>query len=72
MPQFGGPGQRGGSPAWTRAFGTRPLFPLKIWGTDNSVAIEVTHVDRTAPDRALFDENTPGYTTMPSMGGRRN
>jgi hypothetical protein len=72
LPQIGGPGQPGASPGWARAFGNRPFFPLKVWGTGNNVAVEVTHVDRTAPNRALFDENTPGYMAMPSMGGRRN
>ena len=68
-----GPGQRGAGPAWSRAFGNRPVFPLKVTNPDGSVLMEVTAIDRRAPDRALFDENTPGYTTMSGMpGARRN
>lgn len=71
MPAMGGPGQQGSSPAWARAFGNRPFFPLKVWGGDNTVAMEVTKVERGTPDRALFDENTPGYITAPGMPGMR-
>jgi len=70
---MGGPGQGNSAPAWSRAFGNRPIFPLKVWDTDSHVAVEVISVDRGTPDKALFDENTPGYMTAPGgFGGRRN
>jgi hypothetical protein len=73
MPSMGGPGQGNATPAWSRAFGNRPLFPLKVWNDDSQVAVEVIRVERGSPDKALFDENTPGYMTAPAgLGGRRN
>ena len=65
---------RGATPAWARALRNRNFFPLKVWNAEGGVSLEVTAVDRTAPAAALFDEDTPGYATMPGgmPGMRRN
>jgi hypothetical protein len=68
-------GARPGSaemPAWARAFGNRPMFPLKVVDDKGVVVMEVTGIERTAIDEAMFDTNPAGYMTMPAMGGRRN
>jgi hypothetical protein len=73
----GGMGRRGGGggqPAWAKAFGDRPAFPLKVWSDDGSTAMEVTSVDR-APVAASLFEIPDGYVDMSAMmrgrsGGR--
>lgn len=74
MLQGGGPmSGRGSSPAWARAFGNKPMFPLKVTSPDGKTSVEVVAIERGTPDAAYFDENTPGYMSMPGMpSGRRN
>lgn len=73
---FQGGGPMGGgntSPAWARAFGNQPMFPLQVTDQNGQAIAEVVSIERGTPDAAYFDENTPGYMTMPNMGGgRRN
>jgi hypothetical protein len=60
-------GMSGGrAPAWTRAFGDRPMFPLKVWDAKGSVAMEVTAVQRTTVPASTF-LIPEGYTDMSSM-----
>jgi hypothetical protein len=71
FPQTSGAmGRRGGagsqSPAWARAFGGRPGFPLKVWSLDGSTAMEVTSVDRVAVPASLF-EIPEGYVDMATL-----
>ena len=64
---MGGMGRRGGpSPSWAKAFGDRPGFPLKVWGPDGAVAMEVTSVDRAAVSASLF-EIPEDYLDMSAM-----
>jgi hypothetical protein len=75
MPDMAGPGQRSAPPAWVRALGNKPMFPLKVWSTEgNAVAMEVTSVKRGSVPAEAFNENAPGYTDMSAMMGqmRRN
>lgn len=64
----GGMGRRGGGgqPAWAKAFGDRPAFPLKVWSDDGSTNMEVTSVDR-APVAASLFEIPDGYVDMSAM-----
>ncbi len=70
-------GAGGGSPSWTRAFGDKPMFPLKVWTntTGHSVAMEVTSVKRGTVPAEVFDTSPEGYRDMSAMMGgmgRRN
>jgi len=72
MPDMsGGMGRRGGSsaPAWTKAFGDRPAFPLKVWSDDGKMDLEVTSVDRAPVPGSVF-EIPDGYVDMSAMRGR--
>jgi hypothetical protein len=77
LPGVSGPmGRRGGassSPAWARAFGGRPWFPLKVWNNDGKVDLEVTGVERGQVSASLF-EIPDGYVDMATLfrgrGGR--
>ena len=65
----GGMGRRGGGggqPAWAKAFGDRPAFPLKVVSDDGSTSMEVTSVDR-APVAASLFEIPDGYVDMSAM-----
>jgi hypothetical protein len=71
----GGMGGRGGrgaaAPAWSKGIGQAPGFPLKVWSTDNKVAMEVTAIDRAAVPASAF-EVPAGYMDLGgAMGGRR-
>jgi hypothetical protein len=74
FPSMGGPMGRGASssPAWTKAFGTKPGFPLKVWSpAGGGVAMEVTSVEKGSVPASMF-EIPDGYVDMASlMGGRR-
>jgi len=65
-------------PAWAKAFGDKPMFPLKVWTTTdgNSVAMEVISVTRGAAPAGVFDTSPAGYQDMSAMMGgamgRRN
>lgn len=65
---MGGPN---GAPSWGRAFGDRPMAPLKIWGTDGAVMMEITGAERVAVPRSTFTI-PEGYIDGPAgmMGGR--
>ncbi len=72
FPQMGGMGRGRGSgpPAWAKAFGDRPAFPLKVWSDDGSVAMEVTSVERGSVPASVF-EIPDGYVDMSGvMRGR--
>lgn len=58
-------------PAWVRAFGDKPMFPLKVWTTTsgNSVAMEVTGIKRGAAPAGVFDTSPAGYRDMSAMMG---
>jgi hypothetical protein len=58
------------SPAWTKAFGTKPGFPLKVWSPTGGVAMEVTSVERGTVPAEMF-EIPEGYMDMGAMMGRR-
>jgi len=65
----GGMGRRGGGggqPAWAKAFGDRPAFPLKVWSDDGNTNMEVTSVDRAPVPASLF-EIPDGYVDMSAM-----
>jgi hypothetical protein len=76
LPQTSNPmGRRGGgssSPAWARAFGGRPWFPLKVWDNDK-IDLEVTAVERGSVPASLF-EIPDGYVDFATLfrgrGGR--
>jgi hypothetical protein len=73
MPQMGGGMGRGGSvpPAWSRAFGNKPMFPLKVWSTEGKMAMEVIAIDKGAVPASTF-EIPEGYVDMAGMmGGMR-
>ncbi|HEY6830155.1 MAG TPA: DUF4412 domain-containing protein [Gemmatimonadaceae bacterium] len=59
-------GGGGGQPAWAKAFGDRPAFPLKVWSDDGNTNMEVTSVDR-APVAASLFEIPDGYVDMSAM-----
>lgn len=69
---MGGRGRGGNStPAWAKALGSNPGFPLKVWEASGKVAMEVTAVDRGAVPASAF-EVPAGYMDMSGMmGGRR-
>lgn len=78
-PSLGGGGMggrgRGGaapSPAWSKALGGHPGFPLKVWTpADGKVAMEVTSIDRGSVPASTF-EIPAGYVDLGAMmGGRR-
>jgi len=76
FPSTSGPmGRRGGNvgsvPAWSRAFGGRPGFPLKVWKPDGAVVMEVLTVERGSVPSSLF-EIPDGYVDMNTVmrGGR--
>lgn len=73
MPDMsGGMGRRGGgssAPSWSKAFGDRPAFPLKVVSEDGKMDLEVTSVDR-APVPASVFEIPEGYVDMSAMRGR--
>jgi uncharacterized protein DUF4412 len=65
----GGMGRRGGGggqPAWAKAFGDRPAFPLKVWTDNGTPNLEVISVDR-APVAASLFEIPDGYVDMSAM-----
>ena len=74
FPSMGGGMGRGGSaaPAWTKAFGTKDGFPLKVWSpTGGGIAMEVTSIDKGTVPADMFSI-PEGYVDMASMmGGRR-
>jgi hypothetical protein len=72
FPSIGGGMGRGSSPspAWTKAFGTNPGFPLKVWSTTGDVAMEVTSIERGSVPASMFDI-PEGYVDMKSLFGGR-
>lgn len=65
--QTGGMGRRTTTPAWVRAFGNRPVFPVKVWSTDGKgVSMEVTSAQRGAIPESEFQVPN-GYVDMSSM-----
>ena len=70
LPQMdGGMGRRGGGaapPAWSQAFGNKPVFPLKVWSSDGKLAMEVVAIDKGSVPASMF-EIPEGYVDMASM-----
>jgi hypothetical protein len=68
FPQISSPmsGRGGGAPAWTKAFGTNPGFPLKVWSADGQVAMEVTSIERGTISASMF-EIPQDYVDMSAM-----
>lgn len=64
--QTGGMGRRAAPPAWIRAFGNKPVFPVKVWSTDGAVAMEVTSVQRGSIPESEF-QVPEGYVDMSAM-----
>jgi len=65
----GGMGRRGGGggqPAWAKAFGDRPAFPLKVVSDDGNTNMKVPSVDRAPVPASLF-EIPDGYVDMSAM-----
>jgi hypothetical protein len=61
-------GRGSASPGWARAFDGKPGFPLKVWSSDGSVALQVTEIDKTPVEDSAF-VIPEGYVTMPKRGG---
>jgi Domain of unknown function (DUF4412) len=61
-----GGGGGGGQPAWAKAFGDRPAFPLKVVSDDGGTSMEVMSVDRSPVPASLF-EIPDGYVDMSAM-----
>lgn len=76
MPGTGMMGRQAPPPAWARAFGDKPMFPLKVWGSTggNAVQMEVLSVNEGSVPAAVLDDAPEGYADMSSMMGgmRRN
>jgi hypothetical protein len=70
LPQMGGGMGRGASPppAWSRAFGNKPMFPLKVWSQDGKMAMEVTAIDKGSVPESMFTI-PDGYVDMAAMMG---
>jgi len=68
FPQTRGGMGRGGSapPAWAKAFGNRPVFPLKVWEPGGKVDMEVTSVEKGSVPASMF-EIPAGYVDMGAM-----
>lgn len=68
FPQTRGGMGRGGSapPAWAKAFGNRPVFPLKVWEPGGKVDMEVTSVEKGVVPAGVF-EIPAGYVDMGAM-----
>ena len=62
-----GAGRGARSPDWATVFGNRPMFPLKVIGTDGKVMMEATAVHRTPVQAEMFAV-PDGYMDMGSMG----
>ncbi|MCA9721137.1 MAG: hypothetical protein KC489_01815, partial [Gemmatimonadetes bacterium] len=59
------------------AFGDKPMFPLKVWGTSGGSAAEmlVTSVTPGSVPAPMLDDSAEGYVDMSAMMGggmRRN
>ncbi len=68
---MGGRGRAAAAPGWAKGLATAPGFPLKVWSTDGTVAMEVTAIDRSAVPASAFDIPA-GYMDLAGMmGGRR-
>lgn len=59
------------APAWTHAFGDKPVFPLKVWksGDTKSFLLEVTSIQRGAVPADAFNTSPEGYRDMSAMMG---
>jgi hypothetical protein len=68
FPQAGGGmvGRAVSPPGWAKAFGNDPGFPLKVWNTDGSVAMEITAITKGPVSATLF-EIPDGYMDMSGM-----
>ena len=56
---------------WTKVFGTKEGFPLKVWSpSGGGVAMEVLSVERGAVSADMF-EIPEGYMDLGAMMGRR-
>jgi len=63
----GGMGRSTSPPAWVRAFGNRPVFPVKVWSTDGKgVAMEVKSVQRGSIPESEF-QVPEGYVDMSAL-----
>jgi hypothetical protein len=69
VPEVSGMGRNPEIPAWARAFGRRPAWPLKIWGGADGTQAVVTSVNRGPVPAAMLDPNPEGYGAFPGMGG---
>ena len=72
FPSMGGGMARGRSeaPGWTKVFGTKPGFPLKVWSTTGDIAMEVTSIERGSVPQSMF-EIPEGYVDMKALFGGR-
>ena len=61
-------GRGSATPGWARAFDGKPGFPLKVWSSDGSVALQVTEIDKTPVADSEF-AIPEGYVTMRGRGG---
>ena len=62
---MGGPGAS--SQGWDAGFGDKPGFPLKVWGGDGKVTLQVTAIDKTPVSESAF-AIPEGYVTKPGRG----
>lgn len=69
IPEMGQMGRPPEMPAWTKAFGNKPVFPLRVWGGKDNVEMIVTGVERGSVPARILDANPEGYMAMPGMGG---
>jgi hypothetical protein len=76
MPGTGMMGRQQAPPAWARAFGDKPMFPLKVWGNADGTAVqmEVLSVKAGSVPASVLDDSAEGYVDMSAMMGgmRRN
>ncbi len=62
-----GAGRAAASPGWVKAFGNRPMFPLKVTNSDGKVVMEATAVRREPVGAEVFTV-PDGYMDMSGMG----
>ncbi|MGH7522697.1 MAG: DUF4412 domain-containing protein [Gemmatimonadales bacterium] len=62
-----GPGPAAAAPAWAKAFGNKPMFPLKVSNSEGKVVMEATAVHREPVSADMF-AIPDGYMDMNGMG----
>ena len=63
----GGMGRAASAPAWVKAFGNKPMFPLKVTNAEGKVVMEAKSVSRGPVSNDAF-AIPDGYMDMSGMG----